>query len=245
LRVYEDEILPLVGKRLVEQVDRKILEECNAKPPEETSDELTSLKEQEQELNSRLEQGYRDFLSAPAHRKEKFEAILTEWEQEREKLHHRIQEHLSDEEASTPSVNWWQAMCSQLIWVLDGEGEWRETTVEDVANFFDTTIKGLNAIPEETKRHFPGFFDSEGNLRPRTYTMHEVVPNVVMEQVGFRNLLKRLRVRVAVQWKPRLTTKAGKSQESTRLSDVEVEIEIGGKRYSEQIDRSGKRRKKK
>jgi Recombinase/Recombinase zinc beta ribbon domain len=247
LQVGEDEVLPLVLKKLVEQVGREVLESHIAKMPE-TPDELTLLKDKEKELTAELEQGYRDFLSAPAHRKPSFEVILAEREQEREEVQDRIQEITDNYYWTTPTYwDWFHTIRQQLIWILDGEVGWREGTLEDVADFLGTTIEGLSVIPEELKETNPEFFDSEGNpilseghpIIPK-YGKYLVKPDIIMENVSFRNLLKTLRVKVAVWWKPRLTTKGGKSSGSTRLHDVEIEMEIGGKRYREKINRIDK-----
>ena len=63
-RVREDDIFPIVIKHLVEEVDRAILEAHEAKPEEETPDELGHLKAKLAALVKKLDQGYRNCLGA-------------------------------------------------------------------------------------------------------------------------------------------------------------------------------------
>ena len=84
-------------------------------------------------------------------------------------------------------------MRGQLVWVQDGEFDWRNATEEDIARFFDATIEEVRAMPDSTKSHFPQFFDTQGNIKLSSKVSHEIKPSIIMESSRFRNLLNKLR----------------------------------------------------
>ena len=128
-------------------------------------------------------------------------------------------------------------MRGQLVWVQDGEFDWRDATEEDIARFFDATIEEVRAMPDSTKSHFSQFFDTQGNLKLSSKVSHEIKPSIIMESSRFRNLLKNLGFKVTLWWKAKLVTRNGESHKSTRFFELDhADIEALGKRTVEQFN---------
>ena len=232
--VYEEEILPKVIERLVEEVDRAILEANNAKEPEdETPNELAHLKAKLAALVRKLDQGYRDCLGAPPQRKAKFEAILNQWEEEQAELERRIRNLTVTEDHVTKFTSWWENLKRELVTVIHPSID---------VNVNDVTKQRLLFVTHPTEETINNFAKLVGNTAERIayfiYKTHKRWPElptfgdpgVRMESSRFRNLLRNLGFKVKVWWKPRSVTKRGKVQESTRHELDYAEIEAGGKK---------------
>jgi Recombinase/Recombinase zinc beta ribbon domain len=121
-RVYEEEVLPKVIERLVEEVDRAILEQNNANHLEEGEPSpLAFLKLKLAMVVEKLKSGYEQLLSASAHRKSAFEETVTKWEEEKAELERQIQ-NLNIVEGDVSSFRkWWDSVKAHLVPVLDIE----------------------------------------------------------------------------------------------------------------------------
>lgn len=197
-------------------------------------------------LVGKLKSGYEQILSAPAYRKTEYEEIVTRWEAEKAELERQIQNLTITEGDPTSFRKWWDSVKGHLVTVLDIEwqparqrvpcllrgrdrkrlrkalgGKTGTCSLEIDMFDFDCNKVGRTALSLE--------LDEEGQVWEHRDVEFPVKPAVMIEASRFRSLLRTLGFKVTVWWKPRMVTKRGKVQESTRYLPVSAEIVVGGR----------------
>ena len=158
-QVREDFILPIVIKKLVEEVDRAVLEVNNAKEPEddEAPNEIAHLKAKLATLVRRLEAAEEESLGTPpSAKKERQKAIIAKWEEEQAELERQIQNLTVTEGDVTKFTIWWQEMRDQLVSVIPLELGWRDRTAKDVADYY--MVDDPSELPERIREQYPHLF---------------------------------------------------------------------------------------
>ena len=262
-RVYEEEILPNVIERLVEEVDRAILEQSNAKRPEEGEpSQLASLNVKLATLNEKLKREYEQLLSAPVHRKAAYEEILTRWEAEKAQLECQIQNLTITDGDVTSFAKWWDTVSGHLVTVLEIEWQPARRRVPCLLNGRDLRRlkRALGGKPGTCTLEIAMFdpdgndmgrealrleLDHEGQVWEHQEVDEPVKPAVMIEPSQFRNLLRTLGFKVTVWWKPRMVTKRGKVQESSRYLPDYTEIEVGSRKTVVAVKSSPRRNRSK
>ncbi len=261
--VYEEEILPNVIERLVEEVDRAILEQSNAKRPVEGEpSELASLNVKLATLNEKLKREYEQLLSAPVHRKAAYEEILTRWEAEKAQIERQIQNLTITEGDVTSFAKWWDTVSGHLVIVLEIEWQPARRRVPCLLNGRDLRRlkRALGGKPGTCTLEIAMFdpdgndmgrealrleLDHEGQVWEHQEVDEPVKPAVMIEASRFRNLLRTLGFKVTVWWKPRMVTKRGKVQESSRYLPDYAEIEVGSRKTVVAVKSSPRRNRSK
>jgi len=227
--VREDEILPIVIRHLVQEVDRAILEAHNAKEPEEeTPDELAHLKAKLAALVKKLDQGYQNCLGAPAQRKVKLEAILTQWEEEQAELERQIQNLTVTEGDVTKFTSWWQSIRNELVSVIP-VGLVFHTKDGIRTGELDVFVK------DKTKKAAAIQWSRLPKEQRREDKVEVADQGVIMESSRFRQLLKNLGFKVVLFWKPKtVTNRKGETHGSDRFHELDrAELTINSKNSTE------------
>ena len=236
-KVRESEILPVILKHLVEEVDRAELQRHNVKAPDSpgSQTDIAQLKVKAKALTQRIERAEEESLGTPqSPKKDRQKAILAKLENELELLQREIQNLCITDGDSEEFSSWWQEIRTELVWVLDNETVWKEITPEVIPDM----MEGTQFVLSEDKR-FPEGFESTGKIYigKGARVSVETKPAVVMDQARFRNLLKSLGCKVNLFWKPKsITNRAGKTYESKHFTELShATILIGGKTFSHDI----------
>jgi site-specific DNA recombinase len=202
-RVREDEILPVVIKHLVKEVDRTILESLDARKfqPSEEPNELAHLKTKLAALMKRLEAAEEEALGTPASpKKDRQKAIIRKWEEQQVELERQIHNLTITEGDVTKFAKFWHDLRSQL-----------------------TSVLPIELGTEEE-------LDESGKATGDKWAV-VTYQGVALEDSRLRNLLKSLAFKVTLFWKAQtVVDRSGKTYESGRFHQLDhAEITVGGK----------------
>ncbi len=212
------------------------LEAHNAKPGEETPNELAHRKAKLAALVKRIEAAEEESLGTPlSPKKDRQKAIIAKWEEEQAELERQIQNLTITEGDVTKFAKWWEEMRKNLVNVLpasfDDEDENREAARRALL-IIQPTEEGIRQFAEAAG-------DTPVEVAKTFYRLHEAIPElrtfgnpaIKMEASRFRNLLKNLGFKVVLFWKPQIVTdRKGETHESSRFHELDrAELTINGK----------------
>jgi hypothetical protein len=240
-RVREDEILPFVIEHLVEEVDRAILEQSNAKPDQDnTGDELAEKKAQLAALLKKRDQSEQDWLGLPpSAMKDRLMLRIKELHEQEEELERQIQNLTLTQGDVTKFAQWWNSIRNELVAVLPVKAIVHDMrpmdhVIEKWSREETTAVEASENEPVE------GLSYKIARQEKQPEHIEVLDKGVVMESSRFRNLVKTLGVKAVCEWEAATITRKGKTWKSTRFFDlVRVTITMGGK--SKAVDINNKR----
>jgi DNA invertase Pin-like site-specific DNA recombinase len=182
-RVYEDEILPRVCRKLVETVDGELLKALEAGPP--ASDRLSDLdmvREQVAALEKAIDEAAGRYLRAPVELMPALEKQLQQMRKDLAELAEKYQRLASraNEGAVSNFARWWQTVRGSLLLVrVKPEGAGEEGSAEAAAVWWNATRAAADPAEQQPEG---------GNF-------------ALVEPAALRSLLHRLGVKVKCSWR--------------------------------------------
>ena len=223
-RVHEDEILPLISRALVEEVDFELLKAIQSQPKEEHADGcLVLLGERAATLRRNIERGNERYLKAPAELLTGLEQTLSRWRKELTEIEGKIRSAQVDKSRGreTAFFEWWQEVKGRLVTVTDIQWGNQQTIRQPIMltrhdrRTIEKRIGGKMGSCRASWTGNPdaGFklvlgegnvieLDAEGEAWELIDVEYPVKPAILAEVDALRGLLHDLKVKVTLFWKP-------------------------------------------
>jgi site-specific DNA recombinase len=115
-RVEEKEMLPVIVRKLVTEIDRSVLDRLRVAPDQpEPQPELDQMKRRLDELKRSIERGKVNYLAATEELRSDLETVLMDWRREAEELERRIQNLSIGEGLMSKFAAWWEEQKGRLV----------------------------------------------------------------------------------------------------------------------------------
>jgi DNA invertase Pin-like site-specific DNA recombinase len=197
-RVYEDELLPRVCRRLVEVVDGELLKALEARPPADELTDLDMLRAHMATLEKQIDDAARRYLTARADLMPTLERQLLAMREELAECDGKLK-HLAaeaNEGAVSNFARWWRSVRGSLLLVRVKPGTPEEEAGGEAASVFWSLTRDHQDPPTDAEGN-PPEPDPDANF-------------LLVEPAALRSLLQRLGVKVKCSWR-----KAGSLKKKT------------------------------
>jgi hypothetical protein len=205
-RAHEDELLPVICKLLVENIDFEILQKLQSKPSEQDTGQSERLQKQTAELEAKIRRGSENLLLATPELFPEMQRQVLEWKAELLKLQNTITLSESQTDEIKKWVTWWESVRGKLVVVSEMEWGNPQTlrqpvtlTRKEKADIIRKLGKKAGTVSVDGQTYE---LDSEGEIWRLRQVEEPVQPAIMAEPAVLRDLLHKLNCTVTLHWKP-------------------------------------------